>query len=171
MDFDYKPNIDITKAFSSTVMAINDEENAENGITYVQAGADGPPIHKHPTQEENFRVLAGNLEVYRVDRWIKLSAGEEIHIPKNTAHTFRSRDKGDCYFEYVVTPKGNFTGMLQTFEKLMAADKIRSNSDPRSLVYLAMTFKEHEEELVSVNPPQFVMTAMAGVGKMLGCRI
>lgn len=171
MDFDFQPNIDITKAFNSTVMVLNNRENAENGITFVKAGADGPPIHKHPTQEEYFKVLQGNLEVYRIDRWVQLSAGEEIHIPKDTPHTFRSRDADDCYFEYVVTPKGNFTGMLRTFEKLMAADKIRSNSDPRSLVYLAMTFKQHEEELVSVNPPQFVMSTMAGVGKMLGCEI
>ena len=168
---DYKPNIDITKAFSSTVMAVNDLDDGENGMTFVQAGADGPPIHTHPAQQEVFKVLKGNLEVYRLDQWHQLGEGDELIIPQNTAHTFRSRDTADAYFEYTVTPRGNFTGMLQTFEKLMVEEKIQSNSDLRSMLYLAMVFKEHEKEIVSVTPPHFVMTLLSGIGKVIGFKI
>lgn len=171
MTINFQPNIDITKAFNSTVMAINDKVNSENGITFITAGADGPPIHKHPTQEEYFHVLEGTLEVYRQDEWHKLKAGEGLQIPKDTPHTFRSRDTADCYFEYTVTPQGGFTQMLQTFETLMADGRIQSNSDLRSLIYLAMTFKKHEQEIVSVNPPHFVMTALSGLGRVLGYQI
>ena len=171
MNIDFQPNIDITKAFHSTVMTLNNLDNAENGITFVQSGADGPPIHLHPFQEEVFKVYQGKLEVYRQDKWHRLKAGDELIIPKNTPHTFRSRDTDPSYFEYIVTPQGNFTGMLQTFEALMLADKIRSNRDLRSLLYMAMVFKKHEMEIVSVAPPQFVMTTLSAIGKLAGFRL
>ena len=170
-DFFFKPNIDISKAFRSTVMTTHERDDAETGISFIEAGADGPPIHLHPNQDETFKVLQGKLEIYRQDKWHQLSAGEEIFIPKQTPHTFRSRDPDGCFYEYIVTPKGGFTDMLRTFERLMEADKIRSNSDIRSLIYLAMTFKAHESEVVSVNPPPFVMTALAGLGKLLGFKL
>lgn len=171
MKIPFQPNIDITKAFHSTVMTLNDRHNAENGITFIESGADGPPIHLHPQQEEIFKVLQGKLEVYRKDQWHSLEAGDELVIPKNTPHSFRSRDAAPSYFEYIVTPKGNFTGMLQTFEALMLADKIRSNSDLRSLLYMAMIFKKHEQEIVSVTPPQFIMTGLSAIGKLIGFRL
>ena len=170
-DFTYQPDIDISKAFRSTVMTTNERGDAETGISYIEPGADGPPIHLHPNQDETFTVLQGTLEIYRQDRWHQLSAGEEIFIPKKTPHTFRSRDMEGCFYEYVVTPKGGFTDMLRTFERLMNADKIRSNSDIRSLIYLAMIFKKHESEVVSVNPPPFVMTTLAGLGKLMGFKL
>lgn len=170
-DFFFKPDIDISKAFRSTVMTTDEGEDCETGITFVEAGADGPPIHLHPNQDETFKVLQGKLEVYCQDKWYQLSAGEEIFVPKNTPHTFRSRDTADCYYAYHLTPKGGFTEMLRTFEQMMHANKIRSNSDIRSLIYLAMIFKKHDAEVVSVNPPPFVMTALAGVGKLFGFKL
>lgn len=170
-EFEFKPNIDISKAFRSTIMTIDEHGDRESGITFIEAGADGPPIHLHPNQDETFKVLQGNLEIYCKDRWHQLSVGDEIFVPKKTPHTFRSRDLESCYFEYVVTPKGGLTEMLRTFERLMEEDKIRSNSDIRSLIYLAMTFKHHESEVLSVTPPQFVMTFLAGLGKLIGFKL
>ena len=170
-DFAFKPDIDIYQAFRSTIMTTEESAESETGITFLEAGADGPPIHLHPKQDETFIVLQGTVEIYKQDQWHKVSAGEEIFIPRQTPHTFRSRDTADAYFKYVVTPKGGFTEMLRTFDKLMVAGKIRSNSDLRSLIYLAMTFKRHEEEVVSVTPPQFVMSLLAGIGKLLGFKM
>ena len=169
--FTAQPEIDMLASFGSAIMSTAESGNSETGVAFLKAGWDGPPIHVHIEQDETFRVLQGTLEVYKQDKWIQLAEGEELFIPKNTPHTFRSRDAADCYYEYVITPKGTFTDMLRTFERLSQAGKIRSNKDLRSLIYLAMTFKRYEHEVKSTTPPQFVMTALAGLGKLFGFKL
>jgi len=167
----FQPNVDLMRAFNSQVMLINDVENAENGQTFIKAGADGPPIHKHPEQEEHFRILTGELEVYLKDSWRIVRAGEEIFIPKNTAHSYRSRHSEDCVFEYRLTPKRDFSGMMRTFERLIREGKLKGTSDLKSIIHLAMTFRKYGSEVTSVNPPAFVITAMAAIGRALGYRV
>jgi len=168
---EFKPNVNIMKAFNSEVMLLNDIENCENGQTLIKAGADGPPIHKHPEQEEYFKIVKGQLDVYKKDQWKTLAAGEEIFIPKDTPHTYRSRHKDDCIFEYRLTPKKNFSAMMQTFERLMNEGKLNGTSDIKSMIYLSLTFKKYGSEVVSVNPPPFVINIMAGMGKIFGFKV
>lgn len=168
---EFKPNVNIMKAFNSQVMLINDVQNCENGKVLIKAGADGPAIHKHPEQEEFFKIIEGRLEVFKKSEWITLNPGEEIYISKDTPHTYRSRDKEDCVFEYRLTPKRNFSEMMQTFEKLMNENKLTSTSDIKSLIYLSLVFKKYESEVVSVKPPDFVINIMASVGKLLGYKV
>ncbi len=171
METEFKPNVDLMKVFNSQIMLINDVENAENGLILIKAGADGPPIHTHPEQEELFKVLKGELQVYQTNKWVTVRAGEDIFTPKNMVHSYRSRDTEDCLFAYHLTPKQNFSNMLQTFEKMTNEGKLKSTSDIRSIIYLAMAFKKFSSEYVSVKPPAFVMSIMAGIGKLLGFKI
>jgi quercetin dioxygenase-like cupin family protein len=168
---EFTPNVNIMKAFNSQVMLVNDIENCENGKVLIKAGADGPAIHKHPEQEEYFKIIEGQLEVYKENGWITLAEGQEIFIPKNTAHTYRSRHKKDCVFEYRLTPRRNFSEMMKTFEGLMNEDKLIGTSDFKSLIYLSLTFKKYENEVISVSPPPFVINTMAGIGKLLGYKV
>jgi quercetin dioxygenase-like cupin family protein len=171
MTTEFKPNVNLMKAFNSQVMLINDIENSENGMTFIKSGSDGPPIHKHPEQEEDVRIVKGQLQVYRKNEWITLNPGDDIHIPKDTAHTYRSRHTEDCVFEYRLTPKRDFSGMMKTFERLMNEQKLKGTSDIKSIIYLALTFKKYGSEVTSVNPPSFVITAMASIGKLLGFKV
>jgi len=63
MAYTFVPNLNLLRAFNSQVMMINDAPDAENGLVLIKAGADGPPIHKHPDQQEFFIVVSGQLEV------------------------------------------------------------------------------------------------------------
>lgn len=164
----FKSNVNIMKAFHSQVMLINNIENCENGQVLIKAGADGPAIHKHPEQEEYFKIITGNLEVFKQNAWQQLKSGEEIYIPKDTPHTYRSRDNYDCIFEYRLTPKRNFSAMMQTFEKLMNENKLTGTSDLKSIIYLSLVFKKFESEVTSVKPPAFVINIMAGIGRLMG---
>lgn len=168
MTTEFIPNVDLMKAFNSQVMLINDIANCENGLTLVKAGADGPPIHQHPEQEEYFRVVSGQLQVYRKNEWFTLNPGDDIQIPKATAHTYRSRHSEDSIFEYRLTPKRDFSGMMKTFERLINEGKLKGTSDLKSIIHLALTFQKYGNEVTSVNPPAFVISAMAAIGKLLG---
>jgi quercetin dioxygenase-like cupin family protein len=164
------PNVNLIKAFNSQVMLINDKLGAENGMTLIKAGADGPPIHTHPKQEEYFKIVSGQLEVYKINKWLTLKPGDEIHIPMATPHSYRSRHSNDCIFEYKLTPNGNFSEMMKSFERLQNAGKLKG-TDLKSIIYLAMTFKKYKYEVRSVIPPNFVIQAMAGIGNILGFKL
>ena len=166
----FKPNIHLP-AFKSEVMSVDNEENVAHGFSLIEPGADGPPIHIHPVQQETFRVIKGELEVYEGNRWYKISEGEEIVIPKTTPHSFRSRSVERTYFEYKVTPKGNFTNILKSFETMMKNGKIKTESDLKGKIYMSMVFQKHKSEILSTKPPHFVVMGMAWVGKALGFSI
>ena len=167
MDTPFNPNVNLLKAFNSQVMLINDREDCENGLTLIKAGADGPPIHLHPAQAEHFNVLQGRLQVYKEGKWHELGPGEEMFIPAQMPHSYRSRDAQDCLFAYRLTPGGRFSEMLKSFERLQDAGKI-TGKGLGSVIHLAMTFRQHRTEVVSVQPPNFVIVLVAGLGKLLG---
>lgn len=170
MEREFIPNVDLMKAFNSQVMLINDIQGSENGLNLIKAGANGPPIHSHPEQEEYFKVVSGQLEVYKKDKWHTLITGDEIYIPKHTAHSYRSRHSEDTIFEYKLTPNRHFSEMMQSFEKLQSEGKLKG-TDLKSIIYLALTFKKYKREVRSVNPPDFVISVMAGIGKILGFKL
>lgn len=162
----YVPNVDLMVPFNSTTMLINDRPEAENGFTFIKAGADGPPIHQHPLQEERFVIVEGELEVFHSGKWHTLKAGESVFIPKKMPHSYRSRSSQDCLFSYELTPKGNFSAMLKNLEHISKNRRLKSTSDIRSLIHLAMVFSKYKKEVRSTKPPAFVMSAMAGLGKL-----
>lgn len=167
---EFKPNVDLTKAFNSQIMLINDALNAENGMVLLKPGADGPPIHTHPEQEELFKVVRGQLEVYVKDKWHTLKAGEEIFVSKKTPHSYRSRHAQECLFEFTLTPIRHFSEMMRSFEKLQNEGKLKG-TDLRSIIYLSMNFKKYKDEVVSVSPPPFVISAMAEIGRLVGFKL
>lgn len=170
MKKEFQPNVDLMTAFNSQIMLINDAIDAENGMVLIKAGADGPPIHMHPEQEEYFTVISGELEVYKNDRWITLKQGDNVFVPKKTPHTYRSRHPEDCVFEYKLTPVRNFSKMMRSFESLQNKGKLRG-TDLKSIIYLSMNFRKYRNEVVSVSPPAFVISTMAFFGKVMGYRL
>jgi quercetin dioxygenase-like cupin family protein len=167
----FVPNVDISQPFKSKLLIINDIQGSENGVVWHQAGADGPPIHTHPLQEEWLTVIEGVLEVYLHKQWHILTSGDTIHIPQNAPHSYRSRSKVDCLFAYQITPKGGFSDMMRCFEQLSKSGKIKTLKDFKSLIYLAMAFKKFNKDVRSIEPPDFVMNLMASLGKLMGFKI
>ena len=67
--------------------------------TYVEGGG-RPPAHRHPTQDERFSVLEGQLHV-RVGRERRtLGRGATIEIPAGTAHAMH----GNARVQWEVRP-------------------------------------------------------------------
>jgi len=164
-------NVDIMIPFNSKVMLVNDIAGSENGQTWIRARTDGPPVHTHPLQEEWIQAISGGLEVYLNKKWNKLLPEESILIPENAPHTYRNSSPDDCVFAYKITPKGNFSEMMQCFEQLSKDSKLTSLKKFSSLLYLAMAFKKFKKDVRSISPPDFVMTIMAAIAKLRGYKI
>lgn len=127
-------------------------------------------IHLHPEQEETFRVIEGALEVLDDGRWKPLMAGESHSVPKGAVHAWRNVAEVPVRFINVHRPALGFEAHLATLDRLVKEGKVRGTSDPRSLIYLSMSAARYRPD-VTVRPPQWVVTAMAGVGRLLGFRL
>jgi quercetin dioxygenase-like cupin family protein len=167
----FVPNVDMMIPFNSKVMLLDNIAGSENGQTFIKAGADGPPIHTHPIQEEWMQCISGELEVYCNKKWSKLKPGDRIHISKNEAHTYRNRGGEDCIFAYLITPKGSFSDMMKCFERIAKEGKLTSLKKFNSLLYLAIAFKKFKKDVRSIAPPDFAMSAMAFIGRMKGFKV
>lgn len=127
----------------------------------------GTMVHFHPRQEESFEVLEGTLELLRDGRWETVGAGESRTVPEGVIHAWRNAGAAPVRFVNVHRPALGFEAHLSTLDALVREGKVRGTKDPRSLVYMSMSAVRHEPD-VTVEPPQWVVRAMAFVGRRLG---
>ena len=128
------------------------------------------PVHVHPSAEEIYEVITGELEV-RVDgEWSTLSAGEKRVIPPGTAHSFRN--PGPAEVINVHRPALRFEEFFRRFHALKTERGVPMPPDGiRSAILLAMLLVEYEDEQRSVRPPHWLFKGLAGVGRVLGYRL
>ena len=142
------------------------------GCEYVEMDCTAEPgsgtmVHYHPEQEETFRVLEGRMEVLRDGEWKVIEAGDSLTVPGGAVHAWRNASDVPVRFLNVHRPARGFQAHLETVDRLVRAGKVRGTKDPRSLLYLSMSAVEHRPD-VTVKPPQWVVNAMAFVGRRLG---
>jgi quercetin dioxygenase-like cupin family protein len=68
---------------------------AESGGSYFTLIANlapngGPPPHVHHLEEEQFYLLEGALTFSVGDRMLPVKAGDFVHIPRETVHSFKN---------------------------------------------------------------------------------
>jgi quercetin dioxygenase-like cupin family protein len=57
---------------------------------WVEPGGGVPP-HVHPSMEERFEVLSGELSLLSGRKWQTATAGETVVVPAGTRHAYRNR--------------------------------------------------------------------------------
>jgi quercetin dioxygenase-like cupin family protein len=68
---------------------------AESGGSYFTLIVDvgphgGPPPHVHHLEEEQFYLLGGELSFSVGDQTFRVQAGDFVHIPRETIHSFKN---------------------------------------------------------------------------------
>ena len=128
---------------------------------------DAPFLHVHPHAEESYRVLSGSLEVNVDGDWTDVPAGQTHTVPPNTPHTFRNHEPVEVV--NIHRPALDIERFFVRFHRLVTDRGVRL--PPRSfesMVLMGMLVSDHEEEVTSVRPPQFVMRALAFAGRVFG---
>ena len=77
-------------------------------IALLTEGPIGPaiPRHQHETVTELFHCIQGQMEMFAGDTYVTLDAGDFLHIPPRTPHSFQLK-KHDTRFLGFITP-GHF---------------------------------------------------------------
>ena len=131
---------------------------------------DSPPVHTHPHATESYEVLSGVLEVNVEGEWKQVPAGEKHSVPPGTPHTFRNREPVELI--NVHQPALEHECFFRRFHKLVTVKGVRLPPKKfRSYILMGMLFADHEQEILSVKPPQFIMRTLARAGKILGYKL
>lgn len=131
---------------------------------------DSPPVHIHPHAKESYEVLSGVLEVNVEGKWTKVPAGQKHSVPPGTPHTFRNKEPVELI--NVHKPALKHELFFRRFHKLVTKQEV--NLPPNnfnSFILLGMLFSDHEQEVISVKPPHFVMRALNMIGKVSGYQL
>lgn len=160
----FQPDIDQLEVLGTQIQW-KDIENAEAGTVFLAAETDGPPIHLHPIQEEEFYIRQGELMVYKKDRWLTLKAGDSIIIPAKTPHTYKNVSKQPVLFDFHLSPRVRFKEMMEAMDAYVKQGKI-NGSDFKSVTYLCRAMAAFPDVTKSVKPPQFIVEIMALVNRL-----
>ena len=165
------PDIDLTVPFHSRFWVEASTPEEECGIGELDPRCDGPPMHGHRDQDEEFEILSGELVFTAAKKTSLARSGDVVRVPRGTAHTYKNLGDLVCRFRYRLTPGNRFHEMMRTFAALVAQGKLRSTSDVRSLVHMSMVFGEFRDHVYGVAPPQAAMNAIGAIGKLFGASI
>ena len=86
----------------------------------------GPPPHVHHREEEDFYILEGTLDLRLGEKQLKASAGDFVHTPRGTVHTFRNAGSTMARMIVFVAP----AGLDKYFEEVFEPVRDRAASSP-----------------------------------------
>lgn len=90
-----------------TFKAISEDTNRRFTIFELSVPARaGPPLHVHQVEDEAYYILEGELEMRDHKRVRKLRAGDFVHIPPGTPHTFKNPGSQRCRILVFISPAG-----------------------------------------------------------------
>lgn len=150
--------------------AETDGEYLEMRFEINSTSGDSPPVHIHPKAEESYKVLSGTLEVNVEGEWKQVHAGEKHSVSPGTPHTFRNKEPVELI--NVHRPALEYERFFRRFQKIVTEQGVSLPPKSfKSFLLLGMLFSAHEQEVISVKPPQFVMKTLAAIGKLLGYKL
>jgi quercetin dioxygenase-like cupin family protein len=125
-----------------------------------------PPKHLHPTQDERFEVLEGELRV-RVDGEERLlAAGDRIEIPRGAVHQMWNPGGVPARVSWTTSPRGRTEEWFRAIDRLHREGKVAENGMPGPLAFGAL-LTEYRDVFRLAVAPDFVtrpLLALLAIG-------
>jgi mannose-6-phosphate isomerase-like protein (cupin superfamily) len=141
-------------------------ERAGDMLT-VEAWVDpggGVTPHVHPSMEERFTVLEGEIEFLVGRRWQRLP---EVVVPAGTRHAYRNVSGGPAHMVTEVTPPMELEAFLTDVAALARAGRFTRHGLPttlRAVAELAAVAQRYEETVVLLTPLRPLVPLVARFG-------
>jgi mannose-6-phosphate isomerase-like protein (cupin superfamily) len=130
-------------------------------------GSVAPPPHVHPTPEEEFKVLEGELDLMVDGDWRTLHAGESASVSPGALHTFKNSCGKTIRVHNVHRPAARFEDYIEHIYRLTRARGIRGAKDPRLPLYLSMLMLEYADTIRPGRARERIgIGALAGLGRL-----
>jgi mannose-6-phosphate isomerase-like protein (cupin superfamily) len=99
----------------------SDDELLEVEATY-DGGGSPPPNHMHPEQDEHFEILHGSMRVIVDGEEKTLDAGDEIDIPRGSAHQMWNPAEDPATVRWQTRPRGRTEDFFRAVDEVMPAE-------------------------------------------------
>lgn len=76
-------------------------------LEYTTRQGEEPPLHTHPTEDEIFYVLEGELQFVCNGEVFELGPGGMVYLPQGLEHGYRIRSSGDVRLLVITAPPRN----------------------------------------------------------------
>lgn len=145
----------------------------ERGLAIYTAHNEGPPEHVHPNYEERFEVLEGEF-VFAIDGTRRrLTAGNDVTVPRGTPHTFHndSDEIASCIVE--TRPAGEISAVIATLSGLAHDGELTASGAPRFPQAVVMGARFADDTVFTSPPPilqRLVSTLLAPLARRAGYR-
>ncbi|MHA4809702.1 cupin domain-containing protein [Flavitalea flava] len=119
-----------------------------------------PVAHYHPFQEEDFRVITGELtvKINGKDRQT-LKAGDRLHIPSNQVHSMWNAGTEKTIVNWQVRPAMDTENLLETMTGLAVDGKTNESGMP-PILQIALTAGRFGRVLRLSKPPFLVQKVL-----------
>lgn len=104
-----------SRGYSSILFKVLPRETS-NGlfvIEHMNLVNGGPPLHKHPYQEEYFYLISGEVRFALGDQRLTLKAGDSVLGPRGIPHTFAAVEGKPSHMLIAFTPAGKMEEFLR----------------------------------------------------------
>src|SRR6476619_1161568 len=135
--------------------------------TYVEPNGAVAAAHVHPSQEETFEVIAGELEFRLGKRKLVAKPGDRVLVPAGTPHKFRNVGEETAHFVCEVRPALGFEQLIETMFSLAEDGKVNKKGMPSPL-RLAVIAKHHFDDVRLPFPPAWLQRLGLAMGAPLG---
>ncbi|RYZ96744.1 MAG: cupin domain-containing protein [Sphingobacteriaceae bacterium] len=130
--------------------------------TTYNARSTEPLAHYHPYQDEDFKVLDGEVRVKLNGEIITLKAGYTLNIPANQTHAMWNDSDKKAVVNWQVRPAMNTEYLFETTWGLAADGKVNKKGMP-NILQLALTINKYSDVFRTIKPPLVVQKIMFGV--------
>jgi mannose-6-phosphate isomerase-like protein (cupin superfamily) len=164
------------------VFELNDDEkltvrttSAESGGELLEVEAEWTPSghkplpHSHPSQDEHFEVLEGQLSVKLGSETRVLNVGDKVDVPRGVVHTFWNSGGTAARAKWQVRPAQRTEDFFQAVHKLRAAGHgARAGLSPPAGALVAREFSSEFTPALSQVVRSAFLPALAGWAKLRG---
>lgn len=132
-------------------------------ITYAGTG-NRPPAHFHPSQEEHFEVLEGEIHALADGEERTLRPGDELHVPAGTTH--------QMWADVPSRQRWTTTPALRTERFFETIWGLQQDGQTPSLHHAALIMRHFSDEFRLASPPEplqsLLTLPLAQLAKMAG---
>ncbi|HEU4704007.1 MAG TPA: cupin domain-containing protein [Conexibacter sp.] len=141
---------------------------------HLRRGAAVAATHRHPRQDERFRVDAGRVTLEIEDERRDLAVGDEATVPAGAAHRWWNSGDGEATVRVELRPALDTETFFETFFGLARDGKTNSEGVP-DLLQIAVAYRELGDSCpVLTKPPapiqRVLFAVLAPLGRMRGRR-
>lgn len=139
----------------------------------VPPGAYTSPPHIHLHETDEFEVIEGTLDVLQGDRWRTLARGEVLVIQPGVVHTYRNPHRAHARVRNVHQPAGGpFEDYIRGLAWLARTNRLTSYRSPRSLLWLAVLWREHRTAMhLARRRERWPLLTLGAIGGFAGMRL